>query len=240
MTVTYHDACHLVHGQRSAPQPRELLRRIPGLTLVELADSELCCGSAGVYNLLEPEMAGELGRRKAARIRETGARVVAAGNPGCLMQIASTAASAGLDVEVVHPVTLLARALGESRAMKIRRAGSREGARRDKMAKIAPRPRTARAQLDLYCVAPGQSQKPHRHEGQDKIYYVLEGTRALPIGGRRGAAGGGRRRWWRPPASSTGWSTTATALLLVLVLVAPPPPHMKREGPMAAPSAPRS
>ena len=63
-TVTYHDACHLAHGQKVRAQPRELLRRIPGLTLVDLADSELCCGSAGVYNLLEPEMAGELGRRK--------------------------------------------------------------------------------------------------------------------------------------------------------------------------------
>ena len=110
-TVTYHDACHLVHGQKIRAQPRELLRRIPGLTLVDLADSELCCGSAGVYNLLEPEMAGELGRRKVARIRETGARVVTAGNPGCLMQIQQHCRESGLDVEVVHPVTLLARAL---------------------------------------------------------------------------------------------------------------------------------
>ena len=112
-TVTYHDACHLVHGQKIRAQPRELLRRIPGLTLVDLPDSELCCGSAGVYNLLEPEMAGELGRRKAACIRETGARVVTAGNPGCLMQIHQHCREAGLDVEVVHPVTLLARALEE-------------------------------------------------------------------------------------------------------------------------------
>jgi glycolate oxidase iron-sulfur subunit len=112
-TVTYHDACHLAHGQRIRTEPRELLRRIPGLTLVDLPDSELCCGSAGVYNLLEPEMAGELGRQKAARVRETGARVVAAGNPGCLMQIRQHCRSAGLAVEVVHPVTLLARALEE-------------------------------------------------------------------------------------------------------------------------------
>jgi glycolate dehydrogenase iron-sulfur subunit len=110
--VTYHDACHLAHGQRVRAEPRSLLRRIPELTLVDLPDSELCCGSAGVYNLLEPEMAGELGRRKAACIRETGARVVTAGNPGCLMQIRQHCRAAGLDVEVVHPVTLLARALG--------------------------------------------------------------------------------------------------------------------------------
>jgi glycolate oxidase iron-sulfur subunit len=112
-TVTYHDACHLAHGQRVRAEPRELLRRIPGLTLVELTDADLCCGSAGVYNLLEPEMAGELARRKAARIRETGARTVAAGNPGCLMQIRQQCRAEGLAVEVAHPVTLLARALEE-------------------------------------------------------------------------------------------------------------------------------
>jgi glycolate oxidase iron-sulfur subunit len=112
-TVTYHDACHLAHGQRVRAEPRDLLRRIPGLTLVDLADAELCCGSAGVYNLLQPEMAGELGRRKAARIRETGARIVAAGNPGCLMQIRQHCLAEGLAVEVAHPVTLLARALEE-------------------------------------------------------------------------------------------------------------------------------
>ena len=114
-TVTYHDACHLAHGQRVRAEPRALLRRIPELTLVDLPDSDLCCGSAGVYNLLEPDMAGELGRRKAARIRETGARIVAAGNPGCLMQIRQHCRAEGLAVEVAHPVTLLARALAEPR-----------------------------------------------------------------------------------------------------------------------------
>ena len=111
--VTYHDACHLAHGQKVRAQPRELLRRIPGVTLVELTDSDLCCGSAGVYNLLEPEMAAELGRRKLERIRETGARIVAAGNPGCIMQISQQALEAGLALEVMHPVTLLSRALKE-------------------------------------------------------------------------------------------------------------------------------
>jgi glycolate oxidase iron-sulfur subunit len=111
VTVTYHDACHLVHGQRVRSQPRALLKRVPGLTLVDLPDSELCCGSAGVYNLTEPAMAAELGRRKVERIRETAAAVVTAGNHGCLMQIARHAREAGLAVEVLHPVTLLARAL---------------------------------------------------------------------------------------------------------------------------------
>jgi glycolate oxidase iron-sulfur subunit len=112
-TVAYHDACHLVHGQRVRSQPRELLARIPGLRLVELEDGELCCGSAGVYNVLEPEIADELGRRKAERIRQSGARIVATGNPGCLMQIARHCRVGGMAVEVVHPVSLLARALRE-------------------------------------------------------------------------------------------------------------------------------
>ncbi len=114
LTVTYHDACHLAHGQQVRRAPRDLLRGIPGLTLIELADSDLCCGSAGVYNVLEPDMADRLLDLKLARIRQTGARVVAAGNPGCLMQIAKGARAAGLDLEIVHPVTLLARAAGVS------------------------------------------------------------------------------------------------------------------------------
>ena len=111
LTVTYHDACHLAHGQRVRQEPRQLLCRIPGLRLVELADSDLCCGSAGIYNLLEPGVARELLERKLARIVETGARVVAAANPGCLLQIAWGCRQRGLDVTLVHPVELLARAV---------------------------------------------------------------------------------------------------------------------------------
>jgi glycolate dehydrogenase iron-sulfur subunit len=111
VTVTYHDACHLAHGQRIRSQPRTLLARIPGLSLLELRDSDLCCGSAGVYNLLEPEMADRLLAMKLDRILATGARVVAAGNPGCLMQIAKGARLRGVDLEVRHPVELLARAV---------------------------------------------------------------------------------------------------------------------------------
>ncbi len=110
-TVTYHDACHLAHGQRVRAEPRRLLGRIPGLRLVDLAESDLCCGSAGVYNLVEPEMAGALGRRKAEQVKASGARVVATGNPGCIMQIARHCRELGAPVEVVHPVSLLARAL---------------------------------------------------------------------------------------------------------------------------------
>ncbi len=111
VTVTYHDACHLAHGQKVRSEPRALLRRIPGLTLVELGDSDLCCGSAGVYNVLEPAMADRLLALKVERILETGARVVATGNPGCLLQIARGCHARGAPIEVVHPVTLLARAV---------------------------------------------------------------------------------------------------------------------------------
>ena len=111
LTVTYHDPCHLAHGQRVRSEPRELLRRIPGLTLVELGDAELCCGSAGIYNLMEPEIAADLGRRKAERIRETGASIVATGNPGCLMHMARQCRERGVRVELVHPVSLLARSM---------------------------------------------------------------------------------------------------------------------------------
>src|SRR5262249_13338981 len=99
--VAYHDACHLAHGQKIRVEPRELLKRVPGLELVELMDGELCCGSAGVYNLLEPEIAEELGRRKIERVKETGADTVVSGNPGCLMQITRHARPQGLDIEVL-------------------------------------------------------------------------------------------------------------------------------------------
>jgi glycolate oxidase iron-sulfur subunit len=114
VTVTYHDPCHLVHGQRIRAQPRALLKKIPGLALVELPESDLCCGSAGVYNLLEPEMADQLLRQKVQRIAETGAGVVVTGNPGCLLQIARGCRERGLAVDLLHPVELLGRALADS------------------------------------------------------------------------------------------------------------------------------
>jgi glycolate oxidase iron-sulfur subunit len=114
LTATYHDPCHLVHGQRVRAAPRALLRRIPGLTLVELPESELCCGSAGVYNLLEPALADRLRERKIDRIVETGARVVVTGNPGCMLQIAVGARARGLALEILHPVELLARSMARS------------------------------------------------------------------------------------------------------------------------------
>ncbi len=111
LTVTYHDPCHLAHGQKIRAAPRALLAKVPGLSVVPLADSELCCGSAGVYNILEPEMAEQLLSRKIDRIVESGARTVVTGNPGCLLQIASGCRRRGVEIEVIHPVTLVARAV---------------------------------------------------------------------------------------------------------------------------------
>jgi glycolate dehydrogenase iron-sulfur subunit len=109
-TVTYHEACHLCHGQKITAQPRRVLREIPNLTLVELPESTWCCGSAGIYNLVQPEMANELLERKLTHIKSTGAQVVATGNPGCLLQIINGAKRQHLPLRVVHPITLLAEA----------------------------------------------------------------------------------------------------------------------------------
>jgi glycolate oxidase iron-sulfur subunit len=110
LTVTYHEACHLCHGQKITAQPREVLRTIPNLKLVELPESTWCCGSAGIYNLIQPEMANDLLDRKMEHIRRTGVGVVATANPGCLLQILNGARRENMPLRVVHPITLLAEA----------------------------------------------------------------------------------------------------------------------------------
>jgi len=111
MKVAYHDACHLAHAQGVRAQPRELLRAIPGLELVEPADWELCCGSAGIYNLVQPEPAAQLGERKARNLLDTGAEAVVAGNPGCALQISAHTERLGRPLPVLHPMELLARSI---------------------------------------------------------------------------------------------------------------------------------
>ncbi|HPY31780.1 MAG TPA: (Fe-S)-binding protein [Verrucomicrobiota bacterium] len=110
LTVTYHESCHLSHGQKIVLPPRQILQRIPGLTLVELSEANWCCGSAGIYNLVQPEMANQLLERKIKHIRSTGATVVANANSGCLLQLINGLRQAGLPIRVAHPMTLLAEA----------------------------------------------------------------------------------------------------------------------------------
>jgi glycolate oxidase iron-sulfur subunit len=107
MKATYHDACHLVHGQGVRSQPRALLSMIPELELLPLPESELCCGAAGSYNLTQPEMAERLGARKAERILATGADAVFTGNVGCLMQITRHLKEQRPDFWVAHPIDAL-------------------------------------------------------------------------------------------------------------------------------------
>ena len=105
--VTYQEPCHLVHAQRVSAAPRRLLGKIPGLELVEMHESAVCCGSAGIYNLTEPEMAGRLQARKVGNIEATGATIVATANPGCALQVAAGLRNAGVTAEVKHIVELL-------------------------------------------------------------------------------------------------------------------------------------
>jgi glycolate oxidase iron-sulfur subunit len=110
LEVTYHESCHLCHGQKITRQPRELLKSIPGVKLVELPESSWCCGSAGVYNITQPEMSAKLLDRKMGNIAKTGAKCVANGNPGCSVQLEAGVRARGTDTEIAHPITLLARA----------------------------------------------------------------------------------------------------------------------------------
>src|SRR4051794_9645261 len=107
MSIAYHDACHLAHAQGVRAQPRWLLSGIPGLELHEIAEAEICCGSAGVYNLLQPDTANELGDRKAGNVVATGADVLVTANPGCLMQIDTALRRTGAGLRLAHTVEIL-------------------------------------------------------------------------------------------------------------------------------------
>jgi glycolate oxidase iron-sulfur subunit len=111
MQVAYHDACHLAHAQRVRDQPRALLKGIPELELLEPKEWEICCGSAGIYNLLQPVAADELAERKVTNLLATGAEAIAAGNPGCTLQIAAKLREAGRPMPIYHPMELLAKSL---------------------------------------------------------------------------------------------------------------------------------
>jgi len=107
LRVAYHDACHLAHAQGVRREPRQLLESIPGVTILPIAESEICCGSAGIFNIVQPEMAAALGARKAAHLNDTAPDIVATSNPGCILQIRSAARERGYSFPVVHIVELL-------------------------------------------------------------------------------------------------------------------------------------
>jgi len=131
-TVAYHDACHLAHGQKIKQQPRQLLKAIPGVTLVDLKEADWCCGSAGIYNLTNQEMSAQLLERKMKNIVATGANVIATGNPGCMMQIALGARERNIDLKVVHPVQLLDEAYQAGRLYNASTQNIAENARRQR------------------------------------------------------------------------------------------------------------
>ena len=122
LRAAYHDSCHLQHAQRVCAQPRSLLSAIPGLELLEIPESAICCGSAGIYNLVQPETAGELADRKANLIAPLNADAVATGNPGCILQMRSALARNGQTTPVLHTIQLL--------DASIRNTGSLENANR--------------------------------------------------------------------------------------------------------------
>jgi glycolate oxidase iron-sulfur subunit len=119
LTVAYHDACHALRALRIHTAPRAVLGQIPQLDLVEVPDGDRCCGAAGMYAATQPELAGSLGTNKAEAIAATGATVAASANPGCSVQIAEHLRRRGAQVDVVHPVELLDRALGQPRTSRV-------------------------------------------------------------------------------------------------------------------------
>jgi len=107
LTLVYQDACHLLHGQKISVQPRQVLRQIPGVQLKEPIDAALCCGSAGVYNMLQPEVADELGAAKVDNLLNTGADLIASANPGCSLQISKHLSLQNKKIPIKHPIELL-------------------------------------------------------------------------------------------------------------------------------------
>ena len=115
VSAAYHDACHLAHAQGVRKQPRQTLKQIPGMDVKEIREAEICCGSAGIYNMIEPEPATELGDRKATNVLKTGARMVVTSNPGCMLQIQASLKRMGHSMPMAHPIEVLDASIrGES------------------------------------------------------------------------------------------------------------------------------
>jgi glycolate oxidase iron-sulfur subunit len=111
--VGYDDPCHLIHGQGIKSEPRKLLKAIPGIHFVEVEGADQCCGSAGIYNITQNELSMEILDRKMEKIQKADIEILATGNPGCMFQFRYGAKKLGMKLEVVHPVELLERSLGD-------------------------------------------------------------------------------------------------------------------------------
>src|SRR5262249_2349123 len=122
LRVAFQDSCHLLHAQQVQVQPRELLRSIPGLDLAEPAEQAICCGSAGIYNLVQPQAAADLGARKAQNVAASGAQVYASANPGCLVQVSNALRRAGTPLAALHPVEILGASIRAVSAPKLLRS----------------------------------------------------------------------------------------------------------------------
>ena len=107
VSAAYHDACHLAHAQGVRRQPRQALKEIPGMEVKEIREAEVCCGSAGIYNMVEPEPAADLGERKAKNILKTEAQLIVTSNPGCMLQIRAALKKMGHDIPMSHPAEVL-------------------------------------------------------------------------------------------------------------------------------------
>ena len=107
VAAAYHDACHLAHQQGIRQQPRKTLKQIPGMEVKEITEAEVCCGSAGIYNMVEPEPAAELGERKAKNVLKTGAQMIVTSNPGCVLQIQASLKKMGREIPMAHPTEVL-------------------------------------------------------------------------------------------------------------------------------------
>jgi glycolate oxidase iron-sulfur subunit len=118
--VVYHDACHLAHGQGVRTQPRALLQAIPGVELLTPAEPEICCGSAGIYNLVQPGPAAQLGARKARSIATLSPDMIATANPGCTLQISAAARVLGYKWPVFHPIQLVDASISGRRLKGLR------------------------------------------------------------------------------------------------------------------------
>ena len=123
--VAFQDSCHLLHAQRVRSAPREALKAVPGLELAEPAEQELCCGSAGIYNLVQPTAARELGERKAQNVLMTNPDVYASGNPGCLIQVTAALRRAGRPLPAFHPIELVDASVRRVEADALLSAGRR-------------------------------------------------------------------------------------------------------------------